>query len=53
MVGEPGKIGQTAWQNQLDMAKNGSATVCVNRALLIYMSDFRARFCNKLVHFRV
>jgi hypothetical protein len=31
-VGEPGKIGQTAWQNQSDVTKIGSATVRVNGA---------------------
>jgi hypothetical protein len=30
-VGEPGKIGQTAWQNWSDVTKIGSATFCVNR----------------------
>ena len=30
LVGEPGKIGHTAWQNWSDMTKIGSATVCVN-----------------------
>jgi hypothetical protein len=33
LVGEPGKIGQTAWQNQLDVTKIRSATVRVNGAL--------------------
>jgi hypothetical protein len=33
-VREPGKIGQTAWQNQLDVTKIGSATVRVNGALI-------------------
>ncbi len=32
-VGETGKIGQTVWQNWLDMTKIGSATVYVNGAL--------------------
>ncbi len=36
LVGEPGKIGRTAWQNQLDVTKIGSATVRVNGALLVY-----------------
>jgi hypothetical protein len=31
-VGEPGKIGQTAWQNQWHMTKIGCATVLVNGA---------------------
>ncbi len=33
LVREPGKIRQTAWQNQLDVTKIGSATVRVNEAL--------------------
>jgi hypothetical protein len=32
LVREPGKIGQTAWQNQSDMTKIISATDCVNGA---------------------
>jgi hypothetical protein len=31
LVREPGKIAQTAWQNQSDVTKIGSTTVCVNR----------------------
>jgi len=31
--GEPGKIGQTAWQNRSDVTKIRSATVGVNGAL--------------------
>ncbi len=30
LVGEPGRFGQTTWQNQLDLTKIGSATVRVN-----------------------
>ncbi len=33
LVREPGKIGQTASQNQCDVTKIGSATVHLNRAL--------------------
>jgi hypothetical protein len=33
LVGELGKIGQTAWQNQLDVTKIGSATVRANEGL--------------------
>ncbi len=35
-VGEPCKIGQTAWQNWSDVTKIGSATVRVNGALKIF-----------------
>ncbi len=35
-VGEPGKIGQTAWQNWSDMPKIRSTTVRVNGALKIF-----------------
>jgi hypothetical protein len=34
LVREPGKIGQTAWQNWSDVTKIGSATVCVNGGLV-------------------
>ncbi len=34
--GEPGKIGRTAWQNQLDVTKIGSTTVCVSNKTLPY-----------------
>jgi hypothetical protein len=38
LVGEPGKIRQTAWQNLSDMAKIRSATVCGNTALALISS---------------
>jgi hypothetical protein len=33
LVEEPGKIGQTAWQNRSDVTKIGSTTVRVNEGL--------------------
>jgi len=40
LVGEPGKIGQTSWQNQSDVTKFRSATVRVNGALKMIARNF-------------
>ena len=43
-----GKIGRTAWQNQLDMTKIGSATVRVNGGLSCNLV-FSSKFCFLLI----
>jgi hypothetical protein len=53
LVGEPGKIGQTAWQNQSDVTKIGSTTVRVNEGLGITIQHRESKHAPPREHHRM